>query len=230
MKLSVIIPTLNEANNLRILLPLLLENLQPNDEIIIADAKSCDNSEAIAKEYGVEFLVIGRGRAKQMNAGAKRATGDVLYFVHADTRPPQCFRNDIEKSISSNYNLGCYRFQFDSKSSLLKINSYFTRFDKMMCRGGDQTLFVVKDTFNKLQGFDEQHIIMEDYDFLKRARKQFAFCIMDGDVVVSARKYQENSYLRVNLSNFVVFKLYQMGMPPQKLDGLYKKLIKHPKA
>lgn len=230
MKLSVIIPTLNEANNLKILLPHLLENLNIEDEIIVADADSIDDSEKICNDHGVNFLKVGRGRAKQMNAGVSKATGDVYYFVHADARPPKYFRADIEKSINNNFKLGCYRFRFDSKSALLKINSYFTRFDKMMCRGGDQTLFVVKDIFNALNGFDEGHVIMEDYDFLKRARKQFPFCIMDGDVVVSARKYQENSYLRVNLSNFIVFKLYQMGMSPIKLDGLYKKLIKHPKA
>ena len=230
MNLSIIIPTLNEAENLKQLLPLLQSCLDGNDEIIVCDAQSTDGSADICREYGVQVLSPKRGRAFQMNAGAKIAKNEILYFVHADTRPPLTFREDVLRYYTQGNKLGCYRFKFDSKSTLLKINGYFTKFDRMMCRGGDQTLFVCKEVFNELKGYDEGHVIMEDYDFLIRARKKHPFVIMNGDAVVSSRKYEENSYFRVNISNFIVFKLYQMGVSPEKLDGIYKRLIKHPKA
>lgn len=229
INLSIIIPTLNEAENLEQLLPLLSEELQNGDQLIVSDAFSTDGSAHLAKQYGAEVVQPGKGRAKQMNAGAELAHNEILYFVHADTRPPKNFRQDILNQYAQGKLLGCYRFQFDSDSRWLKINSYFTKFDKIMCRGGDQTLFVCKDFFKEMQGFDENHVIMEDYDFILRARKKTDFVIMDGDVVVSPRKYENNSYLRVNLSNFLIFKLYQLGMKPERLDSLYKKLIKHPK-
>lgn len=229
INLSIIIPTLNEVSNLKELIPLLQRGAEAGDEIIVADASSADGSAEVARELGAKVVQPGRGRAKQMNAGATLAQNQLLYFVHADTRPPQNFRNDILENYHQGKLIGCYRFKFDSDSKWLKINSYFTKFDKIMCRGGDQTLFVCKDFFAQMQGFDENHVIMEDYDFILRARKKTDFVIMDGDVVVSARKYENNSYVRVNLSNFVIFKLYQLGMKPERLDPLYKKLIKHPK-
>lgn len=230
MNLSIIIPTLNEAENLKQLLPLLQSCLDVNDEVIVCDGQSTDESANISKELGAIVISPKRGRASQMNAGAAIAKNEILYFVHADTRPPLTFKADVLRYFNQGNKLGCYRFKFDSKSTLLKINGYFTKFDRMMCRGGDQTLFVCKEVFNALDGYDEGHVIMEDYDFLIRARKKYPFVIMDGDAVVSSRKYIENSYVRVNISNFIVFKLYQMGVSPEKLDGLYKRLIKHPKA
>lgn len=228
--LTVIIPTLNEANNLKELLPLLSASLNADDEVIVCDASSADGSAEIAAELGARVLKPKRGRASQMNAGAQAAKNQILYFVHADTRPPATFRKDVLRHYSEGNKIGCYRFKFDSESKWLKINSYFTKFDRMMCRGGDQTLFVCKDFFSELNGFDENHVIMEDYDFILRARKKSNFVIMDGDAVVSPRKYEENSYMRVNLSNFIIFKLYQLGVKPHRLDSLYKRLIKHPKA
>jgi rSAM/selenodomain-associated transferase 2 len=230
VNVSVVIPTLNEAGNLKELLPLLSASLNADDEIIVCDASSADGSAEVALELGAKVLQPKKGRASQMNAGAQAAKNQILYFVHADTRPPVTFRNDVVKYYSEGKKIGCYRFKFDSDSKWLKINSYFTKFDKIMCRGGDQTLFVCKDFFSDLNGFDEEHVIMEDYDFILRARKKSDFVIMNGDAIVSPRKYVENSYMRVNLSNLVIFKLYQLGVKPQRLDSLYKRLIKHPKA
>ena len=80
-----------------------------------------------------------------MNEAAAIAKGDVLYFVHADTIVTKSFYADIQKAIAEGFEMGCYRYKFDQyKNPLLYINSFFTRFPMLWCRGGDQTLFVKK--------------------------------------------------------------------------------------
>ncbi len=232
LKISIVIPCINEEDNLRKLLPLLVTSGSfSNIEIIVSDGGSTDLTEEVCKEHGVIYAKSPqKGRAAQMNYGASMASGDVLYFVHADALPPKQFAQDIAQAMQEGHQIGCYRFKFDSNKLLLRMNSYFTRFDRIMCRGGDQTLFVTRELFNELQGYKDDFVVMEDYDFIIRARKKYSFKIMDGDVIVSARKYNENSYFRVNIANLTVFMLFFAGTQPAKLLRIYKSMIKHPKA
>lgn len=232
MRLSVIIPTLNEERCIERLLNHLIKGLDDVDsEIIIADAGSTDQTRSLAEKYPVRVLNCRKmSRAFQMNEGAKQAMGDILYFVHADSIPPLSFSDDIESALSEGADLGCYRFKFRSKSFLLAINSYFTRFDYEMCRGGDQTLFIRREVFEDLEGYRNDYRIMEEYEFLTRARKKYQFKIIPKNVSVSARKYKNNSYLRVNYANYVVFKMYRKGATQDELCRIYGRLLKHPKA
>lgn len=232
IKFSVIIPTLNEADNIGELLELLIPQLDFNvDEIIVVDANSLDKTNEIATSFGVRVIsCLQKSRAFQMNLGAKEAKGNLFYFVHADARPPKSFRTDIMEALSNDYVIGCYRFKFDSNKWLLALNSYFTRFDRLMCRGGDQTLFVSKELFEKLGGYQENYRIMEDYDFIIRARKENAFKILPKNVIVSSRKYKHNSYLRVNIANLIVFTLFGFGAKQKNMIKAYSILLNHPKA
>ena len=147
MKISVIIPTLNEAQNIERLIPYLKKECDttPLLEIIMVDGGSQDETVALGQNLGITVIQCPRkGRAVQMNYGANTATGSVLHFIHADVLPPKdCFTNIIH-ILNQGYDAGCFTYQFDSKSWLLKINAFFTRFNKIWCRGGDQTLFVKK--------------------------------------------------------------------------------------
>lgn len=228
--LSIIVPTLNEEHNLKRLLAFLKEEL-PNAEVIVVDAESRDQSKAVVLKYKARFLTSRKMcRATQMNLGAKFAKAKILYFLHADTMPPKGFFTHIVKAIEERFTLGCFRFKFDSTSRWLAINAYFTRFDKLMCRGGDQSLFIKTDAFKKLGGFKEEYRIMEDYEFIIRARKMYSFKIIQEDVLVSARKYDENSYLRVNFANFIVFSLFRWGAKQTTMLKAYRMLLHHPKA
>lgn len=229
MKLSVIIPTLNEQDNISRLLHRLLEGSKKADtEIIVVDGKSEDDTLSIASSFGIKTLICPTpGRAHQLNLGALEANSDLLYFVHGDTLPPLSFYSDIEKALKLGYDLGCYRFRFESSSFLLRINSYFTRFNRMWCRGGDQSLFVKRSVFEALEGFKTDYVIMEDFDFLRRARRQYRFCIMPKDILVSARKYENNSYLRVQLANLIVFNMFRIGYQPRQILQTYRKLINY---
>ncbi|MDX1907043.1 MAG: TIGR04283 family arsenosugar biosynthesis glycosyltransferase [Bacteroidia bacterium] len=230
MKLSVIIPTLNEAENvIRLISHLRRCGDSRLLEIIVVDAGSMDNTPDAAWDAGAD-MVIGaphRGRARQMNLGARYAKGDVLYFVHADTLPPASFLDDIAAARTAGYPMGCYRFKFDSDRFLLRINAWFTRFDRLMCRGGDQTLYVDRDWFEKLGGYKDHYLIMEEYEFLIRARREIPFRIMAKEVIVSARKYDTNSYLRVNLANLTVFMLFYLGRPQEELVNTYRQMLNY---
>ena len=196
-------------------------------EIIVSDGGSIDKTVSEAQAHGAKvYLSPKRGRASQMNFGALHATGDILYFVHADSRPPLEFGSDVLDSVKSGFPIGCYRFRFDSPQLLLSINSYFTRFDKLMFRGGDQTLFVTREVFEEVGGYDQDYKIMEEYDFIKRVRKKYRFRIIPRDVIVSARKYTDNSYLRVNFANFVVFSMFRLGYSQDRMLKTYYEMLK----
>ena len=226
-KISIIIPTLNEAENVGQLIQYLKKNGNASlVEIIVVDADSYDNTEGVARDAGAKVLKSPkRGRAVQMNYGAKHAIGDVIYFVHADCYPPATYMTDIQHYINDGYPRGCYRFRFDSDDLLLKINAFFNRFEPLYCRGGDETLFIEKDVFNELGGFDEKFVIMEEYDFIKRARERFKFKIIPKYAVVSARKYKTNSWLQVQRANMKLFKMYKNGAEPEVMAQTYKKML-----
>ncbi|MEM6800332.1 MAG: TIGR04283 family arsenosugar biosynthesis glycosyltransferase [Bacteroidota bacterium] len=230
MLLSIIIPTYNEEHNL----PKLLERLCESQderllEIIVVDGGSKDKTCEKARSLNLTtvYACKTKSRACQMNMGAQLAQGDILYFVHADTLPPPTFLDDIETALEAGYPMGCYRFQFDSNRAILKFNSWLTRFDKISFRGGDQSLFIPKELFDKLGGFKEDHLIMEEYNFLLRARKNIPFKIIPKDIIVSARKYDNNSWLRVQFANVLVFNMYFLGYPQEKLVEIYRKLLRN---
>ncbi|HET6243148.1 MAG: TIGR04283 family arsenosugar biosynthesis glycosyltransferase [Bacteroidetes bacterium] len=228
MKISIIIPTLNEAANIeRLIIHLHKYGGMDLHEIIVSDGGSSDSTLEIASNAGAKAVCSEKqGRALQMNLGSNHSTGDILYFVHADTLPPIEFIAEIQKAILKRKKAGCFRFRYDSDKKLLVINSYFTKFNTIFSGGGDQSLYIQKNVFNELGGFDESYVIMEDFDLVSRLRKKrFGLHIIPKEILISARKYSNNSYLRVNIANLLVFSLYKMGVKPVKLSGLYKKLL-----
>lgn len=228
MEISVIIPTWNEAANIGKLIRHLRQTCRFAGEIIVVDGGSQDDTLAVAQAQGARPLLSPyRGRGPQMNYAVAQASNDLLYFVHADALPPADFARHIEQALAEGYALGCFTYRFDSDRWLLRINSWFTRLDRIWCRGGDQTLFIRRATFEELEGFRPDYIIMEDYELIARARTQFRFKIIRRDVIVSARKYVDNSYLRVQLANFIVFNMYRFGASQRRLADTYRTLLKY---
>lgn len=229
MTTSIVIPTLNEADNIQQIISYLKKHGNESLlEIIVVDAQSHDNTAGVAIAAGARVLQSPkRSRAAQMNYGARHAKGEVLYFVHADCYPPTTYIHDIQKHLQEGYPMGCYRYRFDSDQLLLKINAYFNRFEPLWCRGGDETLYIQKDVFETMGGFDEKYIIMEEYDFIKRAREQFKLKIIPKYAVVSARKYETNSWFRVQYANMKIFKMFEKGVEPEIMAQTYKKLLNY---
>lgn len=227
MTISVIIPTLNEEQNISKRIDFIQQfGREEVVEIIVVDGQSTDETRSLAAEAGAKVLIgPTQSRAAQMNHGARHASGEVLYFVHADVKLIHSFVQDIQDVIHGGYAAGCYRYRFDVDKIMLKVMAFFTRFDRIMCRGGDQTLCIKKEVFLALKGFDEYYTIMEDYDFIIRLKKNHKFKVIQKEVVVSARKYEMNSWFRVQSANLIIFIMFFLKRPPDQMKKMYKKLI-----
>ncbi|MDQ6812381.1 MAG: TIGR04283 family arsenosugar biosynthesis glycosyltransferase [Bacteroidota bacterium] len=225
--ISVIIPTYNEVDCILNT----IEQLKLNDtsqlikEIIISDGASTDATCNIESSKVKIVHAPIKGRAAQMNYGATFATGDILYFLHADTIPPKDFTSEIISSIQNGNGAGCYRLSFDYQHWFLKANCWFTRFDIDSIRFGDQSLFVAKDLFKKAGGFSEKHIVLEDQHFISKIKKLAKFQVLKKEVTTSARKYLENGIYKTQAIFFLIYFMYRMGYSQQKLVATYRRLI-----
>jgi rSAM/selenodomain-associated transferase 2 len=228
--ISIIIPAVNEASIIaRAVLQFTQHTYSSFLEVIVVDGGSQDRTVEIAAGAGAKVVESPkRNRAAQMNLGARSAKFPVLYFVHADVQVPKSFYDDIFLSINQGFESGCYRSDFESYPGLMRVNAYMTRFNLLTCRGGDQTLFITKSSFDKLNGFDEHYTIMEDYDFIARLWKaKIPFELIQKDVAISVRKYQKNSWLRVQIANGIAMFLFKQKKSPEVIKRYYRKLLNY---
>jgi len=226
--ISIIIPARNEASQLPALLNY-LNNVSGKEqiaEIIVSDGNSSDDTVRIANLHGAKVIINDYpGRGRQMNTGAKTATGNILYFLHADSIPPKEFIKDILEKINAGYDAGCYRLRFDFNHWFLKANAWFTRFNVNAVRFGDQSLFVRKSVFDAIGGYNKDLIIMEDQEIIHRIRKKGRFIVIAAYITTSARKYMVNGVYRMQGIFFYIYFAYVFGASQQKLVAIYKKLI-----
>lgn len=228
MSITVIIPTFNEEKNIGQLVNWLKETGDSSvKDIIVTDGGSKDQTVEWAKKAGATVLLSPeKGRAAQMNHGAKFAKSDILYFVHADVLPPKTWVKDITDAVKKNVPAGCFSFKFDSNEWHLKVAEWASRQDWFAVGGGDQTMFVKKEIFDELNGFDAALQIMEDFDFVKRLRKKHPFKIIFNDATISARKYKDNSFVFIQTVNVLTVFLFNMGFPQKKLAEIYRRALK----
>lgn len=227
LKISIIIPVLNEAEHIGHLLKYLKDNCNTvhAKEIIIVDGGSKDNTTTIAKEFGATLVHSEKGRAKQMNNGAAIATGSILYFLHADTYPPKNFDIHIINSVAFGNLAGCFRMRFDSNNLLLRASGWMTRINLKICRGGDQSLFLTKEVWDRSEGFNEAFIIYEDSEFIGRLYKLESFEVLPQEVITSARRYNKNGTMRLQYHFGVIHIIKLLGASPERLYRYYKKNI-----
>ena len=231
--ISIIIPTCNEAAGL----PALLRHLRQagahpgaSVEIIIADGQSTDATAALARAAGARVLACPtKGRAAQLNHGARHAAGSILYFLHADTYPPAGFPDDIRRTVAAGYGCGCYRLAFDMPHWFLRANAWFTRFNVEAVRFGDQSLFVRKDVFERAGGYREDFLLMEDQEITRRLRQHTRLRVLPATIITSARKYRANGVFRLQGIFCLLTLLYRLGVPQPTLLRTYRALIRQDK-
>ena len=231
--MSVIIPVLNEAENLPTLFQHLYQNLSDpgSTEVLIIDGGSIDTSKAQFEEFKAEQPELNikwvespkMGRAPQMNLGARTATGSIFYFLHADSFPPVGFDADIIKQIKKGNPAGCFRMRFNSSHWWLRLAGWFTRFNWMMCRGGDQSQFITRDLFEEIDGFDEQYRILEDNMLITELYKRRQFVVIPRTIITSCRRYEKVGVWRLQYHFWMIYYKHRRGASPDHLFAYYQK-------
>jgi len=219
MKISIVIPALNEAES--ILETLLSVKQQDGDfEIIVVDGGSADATSQKARPHS-SVIFSERGRALQMNAGARQANGEALLFLHADSRLHPHALSKLRHTLQDPGIVGgTFTLRFDSDRFFLKLYAAFTRFKFRYFHYGDQGIFVKRSAFEQLGGFKEMPI-MEDIDFLLRLRKQGRVALINSSVTTSSRRFVTHGVVRQQLLNTLLVSLYLIGVKPEILSRWY---------
>jgi uncharacterized protein len=220
--LSVVIPALNEADQL----PITLSNLNrtPGIEIIVVDGGSTDETLVAARAAGVRTLAAHPPRSIQMNAGAALAVGDILLFLHADTRLPGDFVKQVRQALSAtSVAAGAFHLSIDGSliglRAIERVANWRSRLLQMPY--GDQALFMPRDLFWELGGYPPIPI-MEDFELVRRLKRQGRIALAPGRALTSNRRWQRLGALKTWLINQAIIAAYYKGVPPQRLAVWYR--------
>lgn len=226
---SVVIPALNEAAGIGATLASVAAQAGPVETIVV-DGGSDDGTAEAARRALPDVLVLSspRGRARQMNAGAARATGDVLLFLHADTRLPPGALADVRRALARPEAVGgCFQTAFESASGMGPVGGAFMRlWQARLWMGwhrfafGDRALFFRRSAFEAIGGFPDQPIF-EDLDAVRAVRHLGDFVFLPTSVTTSPRRFARNGALRQQLRNLSLWTAWNAGVPPRRLKRFY---------
>jgi rSAM/selenodomain-associated transferase 2 len=220
--LSVIVPMLNEAATIASMLHALRRGA-PNAEIVVVDGGSSDASVAIARPLCDALISASRGRACQMNAGARASHGDALVFVHADTIVPSTFAADIASALADPAVVGGrFDVQLDASTLPYQIIGAMISLRSRISRTGtgDQAIFVRRDVFDRLGGFPDFELC-EDLEFSRRLKRAGRVACLRARVTTSARRWSRDGVVRTVIRMWLIRAMYLAGVPPARLKRMY---------
>lgn len=231
-KISIIIPILNESKTIVLLLQYLIKNSSSTNisEIIVVDGGSKDESFKLVSDFNllndkVILISSDRGRATQMNLGKQTATGTILYFLHADSFPPNGFDQLIINEVKKGNLAGCFKMKFNHHHWWLRLASWLTKFEWRACRGGDQSQYITKKLFKEIGGFNEHYMIYEDNILINELYKRDQFKVIQKSIVTSARLYERKGIWTLQYHFFTIYLKRWMGASAEDIYNYYKKHI-----
>lgn len=221
MRLSVVIPTLNEEDRLAVCLE---QACSLGDQVCVSDGGSRDRTLNVAERFGTLIVQGPAGRGGQLNRGARATDGEALLFLHADTRLPADARRRIERCLAEGRLGGGFHVRYDDGSPWLRRvgNPLIRR--RTAWTGwplGDQGQFVTREAFETLDGFQDWPIL-EDLDFIRRLRRLGPTAVLDPTAITSPRRFDGQGLMRTTATNWLIWALYFAGASPRRLARLYR--------
>jgi rSAM/selenodomain-associated transferase 2 len=218
---TVIIPTLNEA----VALPATLARVRavwPTAKIIVSDGGSADATTTLARAAGATVVTGPPSRGQQLRTGAAAATaGSWWLFLHADTLLPPDAAAVVARFVAiPGATVATFRLRFDQPRFFLRLCAWFTRFDTVWTRFGDQGILISREAYATLGGFPAWPLF-EDVALLRAARRLRPVFSLPSAVTTSARRFARHGHLRQQLRNALLLRRFLAGESPHRLAALY---------
>ncbi len=224
---SIIIPVLNEGDRINALIEHIRnQGFEPAYEIIVVDGDPQGGTVRAIGSEGVVTIITEKGRGRQMNAGAAAARGDILIFLHADTKLPDGALKKISRALEKqDYVGGAFDLKIDSDTLFLRYISVRASLRSRWNRipYGDQAIFLRKKYFDEIGGFKDIPL-MEDVELMRRIKKDGRkISILPDKVTTSARRWQRDGPIYTTVRNQVLVALFRLGVSPGRLAKHYWK-------
>lgn len=219
---SIIVPVLNEENGLSVLLPSLAN--QENAEVIVSIGECKDGSLDLANRFCSKVISTNSGRANQMNEGAKAASGQILLFLHADSRISKNVAGKIAEVCRRPGVIGgALRLRIDSPRFSLRLIGWGAnqRARYLNLPYGDQGIFIRKEVFEEIGRYPETPF-MEDLQLVRKMARRGKLVILDEEILTSARRWEKYGVFRTTGTNLLLVSLYFLGFAPATLKRWYE--------
>lgn len=194
--------------------------------MIVVDGGSQDSTVEIAQSLGVKVLFAPAGRAAQMNVGAKAATGDILLFLHADTRLPARFDKLVRTALEQPGTIaGAFALQINASLWSLRLIEWGVnwRSRQLQMPYGDQAIFLKAEVFHNIGSFPELPL-MEDFELMRHLKRKGRIVIIPAPVLTSGRRWLQRGVWKTTLTNQIAIIAYLKGIPPEQIARWYRRI------
>lgn len=220
--LSIIVPVLNEADNIEAFLKHLQPFRERGHEVVLVDGKSSDNTCQLARPWVDRMMSVQRGRARQQAIGAKMATGQIFLFLHADTHLPEQADQLICQAVEREEQWGRFNVRLSGSAIMFRIIAAMMNARSCLTgiATGDQAIFVSRSLYHNSGGFPDIPL-MEDIEFSRRLKKFSRPCCIKTPVCTSSRRWQQNGTFKTIFFMWLLRLQYFFGVSPAKLHQKY---------
>lgn len=221
-RVSVVVPAFDEAAGIAEALAAIGAQEPPAREVLVVDGGSGDGTPEVARRAGARVLTARRGRGIQLHTGARAAGGDILLFLHADTRLPRGAMAAVEAALGDPAVVGGkFRLRFEHRHPVLGAVAFGSRLPWAWASYGDAATFVRRDVYERMGGFEDVPLF-EDHRFFARLRREGRIRVLPLEVTTSCRRFCRRGPLRQLLENAALLAGHALGASPRRLADRYR--------